>query len=99
MELVSCPACGHAALLALGARLDHPYRWRPWVSVLTYLYLCDWCDALVALGSTRDPLVESLPGSAVLVGVRHRLKREPGYPTDRVADVEVRERTPDGFIP
>ena len=52
MELVSCPVCGHAALLALGARLDHPYRWRPWVSVLTYLYLCDWCDALVALGST-----------------------------------------------
>jgi hypothetical protein len=42
MELVSCPACGHAAALrALGARLDYPHRWRPWVSVLRYLYLCD----------------------------------------------------------
>lgn len=45
-----CPACrGSNALLALGTRLDRPYRWRPWITRSTELYLCDNCDAIVAM--------------------------------------------------
>ena len=63
-----CPGCGQPdALIALGARRDYPHRWRWWVSVLTQLYLCDQCDALVALGAAQTPIVESPPGQE-----RHR---------------------------
>ena len=58
-----CPGCGQPdALIALGARRDYPHRWRWWVSVRTQLYLCDQCDALVALGAAQVPMVESKPG-------------------------------------
>lgn len=51
-----CPSCGHPdALIALGVRYDHPYRWRPWVIRPTHLTLCDKCDALVALDEVRQP--------------------------------------------
>jgi ribosomal protein L37AE/L43A len=57
-----CPSCGQPeALIALGARRDYPHRWRWWVSTLTQLYLCDQCDALVALGAAQTPIVESTP--------------------------------------
>ncbi len=58
----SCPACGQAnALIALGARHDRPYRWRPWVSRWTYLYLCDRCDALVEAPERRLTLTVLRP--------------------------------------
>lgn len=43
-----CPACHRVGtLIPLGARLDHPHRWLPWVSATTHLFLCDHCDALI----------------------------------------------------
>lgn len=43
-----CPACGQpGTLLVLGVRLDHPHHWRPWVTILTPLYLCDRCETLI----------------------------------------------------
>lgn len=43
-----CPVCGeHDAFMALGQRVDHPHRWRPWASEIADLYLCGACDALV----------------------------------------------------
>ena len=50
---VVCPVCGwHNTLSALGERIDHPYRWRRWATMVTDLYLCDRCDALVEVGAT-----------------------------------------------
>jgi C4-type Zn-finger protein len=52
----SCPACGQpGSLIALGARYDHPYRWRPWVMKPTQLALCARCDALVEMEERRRP--------------------------------------------
>ena len=71
-----CPSCGQPeALIALGARRDYPHRWRWWVSTLTQLYLCDQCDALVALGAAQTPLVESTPEQSGLPGHRQRPHR------------------------
>jgi hypothetical protein len=48
----ACPACQRPdALVPLGTRRDHP-RWRPWITLLTRLYLCDTCHALVEM---REP--------------------------------------------
>lgn len=50
-----CPACGQPdALIALGTRYDHPHRWRPWVTTLTRLYLCDRCEALAEVRDVHD---------------------------------------------
>lgn len=52
----ACPACGQSgALIALGARYDHPYRWRPWVMKPTQLALCARCDALAEMEEKRQP--------------------------------------------
>lgn len=52
--LEPCPVCGqYGALIALGKRIDHPYRWRRWARVITDLYLCDNCDALVEVQAAR----------------------------------------------
>lgn len=52
MEL-TCPICGpQAVLIPLGARLDRPHRWRPWVVVETQLALCPHCDAIAATDVT-----------------------------------------------
>jgi len=64
-----CPSCDQPdTLLALGARRDYPHRWRWWVSTLTQLYLCDQCDALVALDAAQIPIVESTPAQSSLPG-------------------------------
>lgn len=48
MPELSCPNCGQdTPLIALGVRGERPHRWRPWVTALTLLYLCDRCDALI----------------------------------------------------
>lgn len=58
MEL-TCPICGpQAVLIPLGARLDRPHRWRPWVVVETQLALCPHCDAIAATDVTE---MASLP--------------------------------------
>jgi hypothetical protein len=68
-----CPSCGQPeTLIALGARRDYPHRWRWWVSTLTQLYLCDQCDALVAQGAARTPIVESTPAQSGLPGHEQR---------------------------
>lgn len=61
--LSHCPACTQPdTLITLGVRYERPHRWRPWVTTLTQLYLCAHCEALVAIGHRRDPIVESGPG-------------------------------------
>jgi hypothetical protein len=71
-----CPSCGQPeTLIALGARRDYPHRWRWWVSTLTQLYLCDQCDALVALDAAQIPIVESTPGRSDLPGHGQRPHR------------------------
>ena len=63
--LRSCPACSQTnALVELGARLDRPYRWRPWAITPTRLYLCVWCTALVEAGPEHGPIVYSAPERA-----------------------------------
>lgn len=48
LPLPDCPNCGgQDTLLPLGCRHDRPQRWRPWVVVVTELYLCDRCAAIV----------------------------------------------------
>ncbi len=63
--LPSCSACSQTnALVELGARLDRPYRWRPWTTTPTRLYLCVWCTALVEAGSEHGPIVYNAPERA-----------------------------------
>ena len=53
MEL-TCPICGpQAVLIPLGARVDRPHRWRPWVVVESQLALCPRCDAIAATDVTE----------------------------------------------
>jgi len=62
-----CPACGQPnALLALGARLERPHRWRPWIGKYTLLYLCDRCDAIMAIPEARPAVMRlrTWPGRA-----------------------------------
>ena len=55
----TCPCCQRrSTLMALGERRDHPHRWRRWVSVVTQLYLCAACDAVVARESTHRPVAQ-----------------------------------------
>ena len=62
METIhSCPACRQpGALVALGTRRDRLHRWRPWVTTITHLYLCERCDAIVAIGQAPQPAVGAL---------------------------------------
>jgi hypothetical protein len=72
-RLRACPACGQRdALLALGIRYGHPHRWRPWVTVLTPLYLCESCEALVAVGPAQHRAVDTLspPGRPAAADTR-----------------------------
>ena len=63
--LTSCPACPQPAeLIPLGARRDHPYRWRWWITTLTHIYLCAHCDALVQVRANGELLVETVSGPA-----------------------------------
>jgi hypothetical protein len=57
---LTCPACGRdAALIPLGARVDRPHRWRPWVVVVTQLALCTCCGELAATEESTRPHVTS----------------------------------------
>lgn len=57
---LTCPTCGHAsALIPLGARIDHPHHWRPWVVVVTQLALCERCGALAATEESSQPEIAS----------------------------------------
>ncbi len=57
---LTCPACGQdAALVPLGARVDRPHRWRPWVVVTTQLALCMHCGELAATEESSRPHVIS----------------------------------------
>jgi hypothetical protein len=55
-DLVLCPACGQRdGLTALGERIDRPYRWRPWATMVTEIYLCGSCDALLEVRAAHWP--------------------------------------------
>jgi hypothetical protein len=41
-------------------RWGRVHRWRPWTTTLTHLYLCDQCDALLAVGDTAAPSASSV---------------------------------------
>jgi len=70
--LRSCPACRQTdALVALGVRHDRPYRWRPWVTTPTRLFLCVWCMALVEAGPEHGPVVDCAPERADSSTVGH----------------------------
>lgn len=76
----TCPACGRAgALLPLGARYDRPHRWRPWISARIDLYLCDHCDAIMAVPAVPDTAMSvSLPARTTCGITKYRLPSPTG---------------------
>ena len=58
-----CPTCGQRdALIALGQRIDHPYRWRRWATAIIDMYVCNRCDALLEVGQRTNGLAAQRVG-------------------------------------
>lgn len=49
----TCPYCGaDAALVDIGARIDHPHRWLRWSTTVTHIYTCTTCGEIVEMADT-----------------------------------------------
>ena len=70
LPLPYCPDCGgQDTLLPLGCRNDRPQWWRPWVVVVTELYLCERCAAIARVPAAvpsqrRSNMLQSCPSAA-----------------------------------
>lgn len=50
----TCPQCGaRNTIMAIGARIDHPHRLRPWLRTITHLYMCTQCGTILEVQETR----------------------------------------------
>lgn len=42
----ACPRCGADALIAIGDRIDHVWRWLPWNTIITHISTCLTCGCV-----------------------------------------------------